>query len=404
MSTAPVENSTPDRIIDRFVLHISSFYRSNIVGVTDNRGNTSTITETTTNETTWMNTFYQLDRELSGGSLHLLFHIIDITLLLIGLFSNHSDFSISSNLVITSICLLIFYFIDLSIILLLSVRNILLRGSQLTEQQKLEQLRRATLIRGSFTIFKIIPICFGTSYAFSSNLKSSDSELIRVCLGIVCLSTWLTILIPVNKPELPLRRSLIIEGFIVLFVVTINCTYIGTIAHAINNVNYTTCIYINITDLYLGSPLKSYAYVGLVLFACTTTIHLVNTVISQLYFRFSRYRRLYIRYYAFQYALNYFSTIVVIYYFAIGGLLLFQPRSGQPCRDSAPILYRILLIWEWIRILAPMIAVPLVTILCCLGVCFGVILSFCLPASITVPLLDLLQVSIRHSVDLLLFQ
>ncbi|CAF4775603.1 unnamed protein product, partial [Rotaria sp. Silwood2] len=280
----------------------------------------------------------------------------------------------------------------LIIIIFFLLRNLLLRNSQLTEEQKLEQLRHASVIRGVFMFFKVIPTCFGTAYSFSSTLSdSNECELMRFCLGIVCLSTWLLILIPPTKPELPVRRSLIVECFILMFVLIINCTYIGTVANAIGDTQHSTCIYNNAEDFYLGAPLKSYAFVGLILFSCTTIIHIINLVINQVYFRLSRQRQFYIYYYGLQYIFNYIGTIVVIYYFSIGGLFLFQPRSGQPCRLYAPDLYRILLIWEWIRILSPLIVIPLIMILCCLGVFLGIILSYCLPASITVPILELLQ-------------
>jgi hypothetical protein len=213
----------------------------------------------------------------------------------------------------------------------------------------------------------------------------------RFCLGIVCLSTWLIILIPPTKPELPVRRSLIIECLILAFVLIINCTYIGTVATAMTDVSTSTCIYNSTEDLYLRAPLKSYAYVGLILFGCTTLIHIINLIINQLCFRLNFARRFYIYYYALQYTLNYLGAIVVIYYFSIGALFLFQPRSGDPCRTDAPNLYRVLLIWEWIRILSPLIAIPLIIIICCLGVFLGIILSYCLPASITVPILEVIR-------------
>jgi hypothetical protein len=216
----------------------------------------------------------------------------------------------------------------------------------------------------------------------------------RFCLGIVCFSTWLLILIPLAKPELPARRSLVIECFILLFVLTINCTYIGTLASTMMNIENSSCIYNTSEDLYLRAPLKSYAFVGLILFGCTTIIHIINLILNQLCFRLNRGRKFYIYYYGLQYVLNYFATIVVIYYFSVGALFLFQPRSGQPCRADAPDLYKVLLIWEWIRILSPLIAIPLLLILCCLGVFFGIILSYCLPASITVPILESLRVRI----------
>ncbi|CAF3954190.1 unnamed protein product [Rotaria sordida] len=393
MSTSPIDSGeSSGGGINRIISQISTTYRNSSVDNIENRVNQSSTNQTTTNDTTWINTFHSLDRIFSGSLLHLIYRLIDIILLLIGLTSNKPKCDLSNRLAITSICLLIFCFIDLLIILLFLLRNLSLRNSQLTEEQKLEQLRHVSMIRGFFMFFKIIPVCFGTAYSFSSTLPdTNECELMRFCLGIVCLSTWLLILIPPTKPELPIRRSLIVECLILLFVLVINCTYIGTVANAMVNVEHPTCIYNNPEDFYLSSPLKSYAFVGLILFSCTTILHIINLTLNQLYFRLNRQRQFYIYYYALQYILNYIGTIIVIYYFSIGGLFLFQPRSGQQCREYAPNLYRVLLIWEWIRILSPLIAIPLIMIICCLGVFFGIILSYCLPASITVPILELLQ-------------
>lgn len=118
----------------------------------------------------------------------------------------------------------------------------------------------------------------------------------------------------------------------------------------------------------------------------------LNLVVTQLCQRCPTRRQLYANFYGLQYALSYFGAIVIIYYFSVGALLLFQPRSGEPCRTDAPGLYKTLLIWQWIRMLSPLVAIPLILILCCLGVFFGFILSYCLPASITVPLLEALRV------------
>ncbi|CAF3900723.1 unnamed protein product [Rotaria sp. Silwood2] len=46
---------------------------------------------------------------------------------------------------------------------------------------------------------------------------------------------------------------------------------------------------------------------------------------------------------------------------------------------------------EQIRILFPLLAVSLILILCCLRVFFGFISIYCLPASIPVPILELLR-------------
>ncbi|CAF4090409.1 unnamed protein product [Adineta steineri] len=403
MSTAPIDSGGSGGGINRILSHLSTPFTSNTTSsnITENRVTPSTATSTIpittaatteTVEITWIDVYNRFDSLLSGSILHILYRIIDITLLLIGLTSSSSACKTSNHLAITSICLLIFYFIDLAIIFLLLIRNLSSRNSQLTEQEKLEQARRASSLRGFFIFFKIIPVCVGTGYTFASTFtNSSDCQLMRVCLGIVCVSTWLLLLIPPTKPELPVRRSFVVECFILVFVLIINLTYIGTVTTAMNDVNQTTCIYNKTEDLYLGAPLKSYAYVGLILFSCTTIIHMINLTISQLCLRLTRGRQIYIYYYALQYTLNYFGAIVVIYYFSVGALFLFQPRSGQPCRNDAPHLYRTLLIWEWIRLLSPLIAIPLIIILCCLGVFFGIILSYCLPASITVPLLELFQ-------------
>ena len=394
MSTAPIDSGGSGGGVNRMISNFTVSYRNNSVGISQDQTRPSSAGPITTDENTWIHKFNRLDRVFSGGLLHIFYRIIDITILLIGL---ASTCDVSNHLSITSICLLIFYFLDLTIILILFLRNVCTRYADLTEEEKLERLRRASTLRGFFIFFKLIPICVGTAYTFSSSFSPSITDcqkLMRFCLGIVCFSTWLLILIPLAKPELPARRSLVIECFILFFVLVINSTYIGTIANAMTNVQNSSCIYSTSQDFYLGAPLKSYAYFGLILFGCTTGIHIINLVISQLCFRLNRIRRFYVYYYALQYSLNYFATIIVIYYFSVGALFLFQPQSGQPCRADAPYLYQVLLIWEWIRILSPLIAIPLLIILCCLGVFFGIILSYCLPASITVPILESLRVRI----------
>ena len=400
MSTAPIDGGGSGGGINRILSHFSIVHRSSSVGSTENpttSANTTPTISPTPNETTWINKFSRLDGILSGSLLHLLYRIIDITLLLIGLTSNKQTCSTSNRLAVTAISLLIFNFLDLTIILLLSIRNIFSNTSLLTEEEKIERLRRVSTLRGFFISSKFIPICVGTAYSFPSVLSTpNECELMRLCLGVVCLSTWLLILIPPTKPELPTRRSFVVECFILVFVLIINCTYIGTVTVAMKDIDYPSCIYTNTENLYLGSPLKSYAYVGLILFGCTTLIHIINLVVSQLCFRLNGGRRFYIYYYALQYALNYFGAIIVIYYFSVGAVYLFQPTSGEPCRTDAPNLYRVLLIWEWIRILSPLIAIPIIIILCCLGVFLGIILSYCLPASITVPLLEVLRVRLEE--------
>ena len=410
MSTAPIDGGGSGGGIHCILFHMSNAHiRNNSVGVTDDTRstppNTAHVTpqaNSTANTNTWIHSFHRLDRLFSGSILILFYRLIDISLLFISLLSTRSTCARSQYLAVTSISLLIFCFMDLILILWLFLRNVSPGYSQLNEEQKLDLFRRASNLRKFFVVFKLVPVCAGTVYSFSTYFgESSGCELMRFCLGIVCMSSWLLILIPPTKPELPVRRSFALECFVLLFVLTINCTYIGTVATAVRDTDQSACEYHNtLADLYLGSPLKAYANVGIILFACTTLIHVMNLLVNQLCLRSnSRGRRLYLYCYAVQYVLNYFGAIVVIYYFSIGAMYLFQPRSGQPCRADAPDLYRTLLIWEWIRILSPLIAVSLLIIFCCLGFCFGIILSCCLPASIAVPLLESMRVS--HSMVVL---
>jgi hypothetical protein len=394
MSTAPIDSGGSGGGINRMLSNFTVSYRNNSVGITQDQTNPSGTVPISTDDNTWIHKFNRLDGIFSGGLLHLFYRVIDITILLIGLTSNQQTCNLSNRLAITSICLLIFYFIDLTIIFILFLRNLCTHYTGLTDEEKIERLRRASTLRGFFIFFKLVPVCVGTAYTFPSSLPFGTTDcdqLMRFCLGIVCFSTWLLVLIPLAKPELPARRSLVIECFILLFVLIINATYIGTVANAMTDVQNSSCIYNAIDDFYLRAPLKSYAYFGLILFGCTTGLHMIHLIISQLRFRLNRGLRFYIYYYSLQYELNYFDTILVIYYFSVGALFLFQPNSGQPCRTDAPYLYQVLLIWEWIRILSPLIAIPLMIILCCLGVFFGILLSYCLPASITVPILESLR-------------
>jgi hypothetical protein len=359
-------------------------------GLASSTPTTPTVTNET-NESTWTNSYTQIDRILSGSLLHLCYRFIDILILLIGLISRKEACTLSNHLAETSICLLVFYFIDITIIIYFFFRNISSNSQELTEEERNERFRRAASLRGFFILIKLIPVCIGTRYALSSS-TTTDCELMRFCLGIVCLSTLLTMIIPPTKPEIPPRRSFILECFILSFLLIVNGTYIGTVASAVKNVEQSSCVFNDMEDLYLGAPLTTYAYAGLIIFSCTTAVHLINLLVSQLCNRITNGRRFYSYYYGLQYALNYFGALIVIYYFSVGALFLFKPRSGQPCRTDAPGLYRTLLIWQWIRILFPLLAVPLILILCCLGVFFGFILSYCLPASITVPLLNLFRV------------
>jgi hypothetical protein len=402
MSIAPIDSGGSRGGFNRIISYVSNDYnRQYSFEMTENQTDTSstTINRTYNNahDTAWLKTFHRLDRLLSGSFVYLFYRMIDITLLSIGLLSTASTCNIPHSLTAISICLLVFYAIDLAIICFFFIRNLCSQHDQLTEEQQLQRVRHASNCRSFFIVFKFIPICIGTVYVFTNSvLLPLNCELTRFCLGLTCMSTWLLILIPPTKPQLPVRRSLMLESIVLVLVLIFNLTYIGTVATAVRNVTHVTCFSKGITSLYSAAPLKSYAYAGLILFAFITLVHLMNILINQLCLRSTtRRRQLHLNYSLLQYLWNYFSTIVVIYYFSLGALLLFQPRSGQPCREDAPNLYQVLLIWQWIRILAPLMAIPLLVLFYCVGIWLGFILSSCLPASITVPFLASLRVGIK---------
>lgn len=395
MSTTPIETGVDNRMAASLETRSIQINDSGSVLESGVRSSNhpATISLNDNNERTWINTCAHVDQVLSGSLLHLCYRIFDIIILLIGLSSSTDLCNRSNRLAVTSICLLIFYFIDLTIIVYFFLHNISPNYRILSDEEKAERLRRVAALRGFFIFFKLIPVCVGTSYALASKAPdTNDCELLRFCLGIVCISTLLIVVIPPTKPELPARRSFPVECFVLLCMLTINGTYFGTVAASMKNVTHSSCIYSNTEDLYLDAPLKTYAYAGLILFGCTTLLNVINVLVSHVCYRLTNGRQLYTYYYGIQYILNYFSALVLIYYFSVGALFLFQPRSGGLCRTEAPGLYKTLLIWQWIRILFPLLAVPLIIILCCLGVVFGVILSYFLPASITVPLLEILRV------------
>ena len=116
MSTAPIDSGGSGGGINRILSHFSTTIPSNSIGTVENSTTPASTVINENNDATWIKTFNHLDRMFSGSLLHLLYRFIDITILLIGLTSNKQTCSISNHLSITSICLLIFYFIDLTII------------------------------------------------------------------------------------------------------------------------------------------------------------------------------------------------------------------------------------------------------------------------------------------------
>ncbi|CAF0854894.1 unnamed protein product, partial [Didymodactylos carnosus] len=344
-------------------------------------------------QSTWIDKFTEFDKRCSESLLYLLYRIIDISLLINGLRNGKCE---NQRLRTIAIVLLVFYLIDLSIIIVLFIRKFLKRSEDLTVDNEPSFLKCASAFRGLFLFCKLIPTCFGTVYCFQSTIINQECELLRVSVGIVCISTWLLMLMPPTRPEIPVRRSLLMECFILVFVLIINGAYVITILVALPKTNEQkmndACTYKVTDDLYLGAPLITFAYVGIFLYSLTTLLHILNLAVNRFLMRLSNGgNTAMIKYYFVYYWFSYLYTVVIIYYFSVGALYLFRPNNGQPCKQYAPNLYKTLLVWQWIRILVPLIAVPLVVVLCCVGVVFGILLTYCLPASITVPLFEIIR-------------
>jgi hypothetical protein len=184
--------------------------------------------------------------------------------------------------------------------------------------------------------------------------------------------------------------------------------YFGFVTFAMIKNQESECIYTRIEDLYFGAPLKLFAYVGLILAACIIGSYIFGAIVNQLFYRLPNLRRVCVHLSAIHYVICYLITAIDVYYYSVGAVLLFQPRSGGSCRIVAPDLYKTLLIWQLIPLFLPLIIWSLAFLVCCLGVAFGACLARCLPASITVPLLEMLQVglvlNIRNSTIILSVQ
>ncbi|CAF0859957.1 unnamed protein product [Rotaria sordida] len=291
---------------------------------------------------TWVDILTQLDHAFSGSLLRVCYNIIDIILVFLGLYYG------------TKTC-------------------------------------RSTL-RSIFHFLKFISVCVGTIYVFTSKIPiNNNCELIRFYLGIVCFSTWILIFISPPKPSLPVRRSLIMECLILALLIIVNIIYLCIVTFVTIKTKKSECIYTRIEDLYFHAPLKSFAYVGLILAGSSICTNISGAIINQLFYRRPNLRRFFIYLSAIHYVISYTITVAIVYYYSVGAILLFQPRSGGSCSRVAPNLYTTLWIWQIIRILFPLIIWPLTLIVCCLGVTLGACLTYCLPASITVPLFTMLS-------------
>jgi hypothetical protein len=289
--------------------------------------------------------------------------------------------------VVISICILVFSSIGLAIHLLSLIHNWSLRHVSLADRASSSQFSRAYRVRGFFHFLRVIWICVGFAYVFTSKVPANNNcEILRFYLGIVCFNTLVLLFIWSPKPSLPVRRSLFLECFILLLSLIFNSLYFGFVIFAMLKIQASECIYTRIEDLYFHAPLKSFAFVGLILIGCVVSSNIFGAIVNHLFYRLPNMRRVFVRLAAIHYVIAYLITVVVVYYFSVGAVLLFRPRSGSTCRIVAPHLHKTLFIWQIIRVFLPLILWPLALLVCCLGVIFGTCLAECLPAWIAVPL------------------
>ncbi|CAF2078254.1 unnamed protein product [Rotaria magnacalcarata] len=337
---------------------------------------------------TWVDSLTQLDRALSGGLLRLCNSTIDIVLLSYSLYYGTKTCSISHTYGFLSIYILIFDAMAIATILLFFPRNWRLRHTTLSEAATSSSYRTGTRLRNLFYFLRFICVCISTVYVFTSKKPpNNDCELIHFYLGVVCFNTWVLFFIWPPKPSLPARRSLIGDVTLCLLSAIYNGIYFGCVAFAMSGNNEQECEYNRIEDLYFRAPLKSFAYVGLILTVCRVCTNLLYSTLSQIFYRLTTSRTFFIHLSALHYLITYLLSVTIAYYYSVGAVLLFQPRSGGSCSIVAPKLYTVLLVWELIQVFSPLIIWCIVILLCCLGAVLGVCLASCLPASITVPLL-----------------
>jgi hypothetical protein len=351
---------------------------------------------------TWVDSLIQLDRVFSGSILRLLYDIINIVLLSLGLYYGTKTCSIFNALSIISICILIFSGLGLFFTLVFLVRNWSLWHMTLLDERSSNRYRQGYFVLALFRFLRFVCICVGTGYAFTSKVPvNNDCEIIRFYLGIVCFNAWLLIIIGPRKPSLPVRRSLILICFRIIFGIALNSIHFGFVAFSVIKSQESECIYTGIEDLYFRAPLKSFGYIGLILIICIIINSIFASIINQLFYRLPNLRRIFVHLSLIRYVMFYSTKLVFIYYYSVGAVLLFRPRSGGPCRIVAHDLYRTLLIWQIIRSFLILILVVLAFVVSCLGVTCGLCLARCLPASISVPFLEMLRVclvlNIRNS-------
>lgn len=353
---------------------------------------------------TWVDRFTQLDPVLSTNLLRLCYIFTDIVLLSLGLYYGITTCSISNSLAAIYIPILVFSGLEVAFVFILLVRNWSSRRRDLFDVENSCWMGNCVILFCRCS--KFICICIGTAYVFTPEVPiNNDCEIVRFYLGIVCFSTWM--FSSPRKPSLPIRRSLILEFCVLLVVLMYYSIYFGLLAFPLMKTQAPECIYTRIEDLYFRAPLQSFAYAGLILIGSMVSTSILTAIFNQLFYRLSHYRRVFLHLSAIIFVISYIETLVYIYYFSVGAVLLFQPRSGEPCYAVAPNLYKILYILQIISFLAPFIILGLVLLLSCLGLMFGACLARCLPASIAVPLFEMLRVcfvvNTRNSIFIFLF-
>jgi hypothetical protein len=386
-------NQVLNRVTDTYI-HSDS---SPIPGlVNDDNGQSST----------WVDLLIQLDRVFSGSLLILSYDLINIVLLSLGLYYGTKTCSFSNDLATISILILVFSGLVLGFTLLFLVRNWPLRHVALSDVASSHRYLQGYVVCALFRFLRFLCICIGTAYVFTSKIPvNNDCEILRFYLGIVCFNAWLLIINGPAKPLLPVRRSLILECFLGLYIIVFNGIHFGFVAFSMIKSQESECIYTRIEDLYFGAPLKSFGYIGLILIICIIITSIFASIINQLFYRLPNLRRVFVYLSAISYLMFYSIALVLFYYYSVGAVLLFRPRSGGSCGIVAHNLYRTLWIWELIRSFLPLIIWPLACLVSCLGITCGLCLARCLPASIAVPLLEMLRVflvlNIRNSTNIL---
>jgi hypothetical protein len=253
--------------------------------------------------------------------------------------------------------------------------------------------KQGYVVRALFQFLRFVCVCVGTGYAFTSKVPiNKDCEIVRFYLGVVCFTTWLLLFCKPPKPSLPIRQSLFWECFMVLCALIFNSIHFISVMFAVIKSNELECMYTRIEDLYFGSPLKLYGYVGLVILICLVAISIFASIINQLFYRLPNWRKVFTHFSCISNTMQYCIVLCYIYYYSVGAVLLFGHRLSGSCRRVAPNLYRTLWVWELIQGVLPIIICPLVFVICCLGLTFGSCLSLCFPASVAVPIFETLQV------------